>query len=108
MVSGFPFAERLIEGLGDWVHRSVTVSDAGFRAHRWFIGSRLTLGIAGLGAILLWMAMPAAFPRAVLTVGALLAFQLVTAVAVSRLGGLRAGSEDRGAHEARSSSRRAG
>ena len=91
MVSGFPFAERLIEGLGDWVHRSVTVSDAGFRAHRWFIGSRLTLGIAGLGAILLWMAMPAAFPRAVLTVGALLAFQLVTAVAVSRLGGLRAG-----------------
>lgn len=91
MVGEFPFAERVMEGLGDWVHRSVPVSEARFRAHRWFIGSRLALGMAGIFTILLWMAWPAPLPRMVLTVGALFAFQLVMAAAVSRLGGLRAG-----------------
>ena len=91
MVGEFPFAERFMEVLGDLVHRSVKGSDVRFAAHRWFIGSRLALGMVGLVPITLWLAMPDAMPRALLLGGIVLCFQSVTALAVSRLGGLRAG-----------------
>ena len=91
MVGEFPFAERFMDVLGDLVHRSVKGSDVRFAAHRWFIGSRLALGMIGLMPITLWLAMPEAMPRALLLGGMVLCFQLVTALAVSRLGGLRAG-----------------
>jgi len=80
-----------VEVLGDLVHRSVKGSDVRFGAHRWFIGSRLTLGVLGLVPITLWLAMPDTMPRALLLGGIALCFQAVTALAVSRLGGLRAG-----------------
>ena len=47
MVGEFPFAERFMEVLGDLVHRSIKGSDVRFAAHRWFIGSRLALGMLG-------------------------------------------------------------
>ena len=80
-----------MEVLGDLVHRSVKGSDVRFAAHRWFIGSRLALGMVGLMPITLWLAMPEAMPRALLLGGMVLCFQFITALAVSRLGGLRAG-----------------
>jgi len=91
VVVGLPFAERVNGVLDDLVHRSVRPSDASFAAHRWFIGSRLALGLLGLGPIMLWLASPEAMPRFVLQGGAVLCFQPLMAMAVSRLGGLRAG-----------------
>jgi cell cycle sensor histidine kinase DivJ len=91
VVGGLPFAERLNGVLDDLVHRSVRPSDAGFAAHRWFIGSRLALGLLGLGPVVFWLALPEAMPRLVLQIGAALCFQLFMAMSVSRLGGLRAG-----------------
>ncbi len=91
MVGELTFAERFIEVLGDLVHRSVKVSDTRFTAHRWFIGSRLALGAVGLVPMTLWLALPNVMPRALLIGATVLCFQGVTALAVSRLGGLRAG-----------------
>lgn len=77
--------------LGDLVHRSVKGSDVRFAAHRWFIGSRLLLGMLGVMPVTLWLAMPDTLPRVLLLGGIALCFQAVIALAVSRLGGLRAG-----------------
>jgi len=91
VIGRIPFAERWVEVLGDCVHRSIGPTDATFAAHRWFIGSRLAMGGIGIVPIMLWLALPGVMPRAVLVGGAVLFFQLIVALAVSRLGGLRVG-----------------
>ena len=80
-----------MDKMGDLVHRSVGRQDGSFSAHRWFIATRLALGLVGLLLIGVAVAMPGVLPRHALMVGMGLGFQAMIAMMVSRFGGLKVG-----------------
>ena len=80
-----------MDKVGDLVHRSVGRQDTRFVAHRWFIGTRLTIGVLGLVLMGLCFSMPGSLSRSALLASTDLGFQAVIAMMVSRFGGLRMG-----------------
>ena len=80
-----------LDKVGDLVHRSVGRQDTRFVAHRWFIGTRLTIGVLGLVLMGLCFSMPGSLSRSTLLASTDLGFQAVIAMMVSRFGGLRMG-----------------
>ena len=91
MVVRMSIVDNGMERLGDLVHRSVGRRDAGFAAHRWFIATRLALGMVGLALISLGLSMPGLWSRSSFMGATILGFQAVIALVVSRFGGLRVG-----------------
>ena len=92
MVSRIAAIDDVMDRLGDLVHRSVGRQDAGFAAHRWFIATRLAIGIAGLVLMAVCFGISGGLPRSALLVSTVLSFQAVIALIVSRFGGLMIGS----------------
>lgn len=91
MVGRISAVEKMVDRLGDLVHRSVGRQDARFAAHRWFITTRLAIGLIGLALMAACFGLPLGMPRAMLLVATVLSFQAVIALIVSRFGGLTIG-----------------
>jgi len=92
VVSRIAAIDEVMDRLGDLVHRSVGRQDAGFAAHRWFIATRLAIGIAGIVLMAVCFGISGGLPRSALLVSTVLSFQALIALIVSRFGGLMIGS----------------
>lgn len=82
---------RIGDTLGALVHPTITEGTPAFTAHRFFIGTRLAMAVAGVMALLFFAIMPHVVSSSLHYLGIILLFQAVIALGVSRLGGFRAG-----------------
>ena len=91
MISRIAAIDEMTDRMGDLVHRSVGRQEARFAAHRWFIATRLPVGMAGLVLMAVCFGLSGGLPRSALLVSTVLSFQAVIALIVSRFGGLMIG-----------------